>query len=110
EKNTPADLAYLFNTRRTVASIQFGVPDAEVLRIVRQAMSVSSGSTTLSALQNNRVVPGLDSQINAANLRLVQNTCAVNAIRKNPFTYPNLQTTYGCANQSIQLTEPTLPR
>lgn len=107
-RNTPADLEYLFSKRRTVVSINFNATEDQILSAVRQTLSIQAGSTTLSAIQNNRTVPNLDPQIDQANLRLIQNTCGVTASSKIPIQYPDLQRTWGCLNQSIQApTEPT---
>lgn len=102
ERNSPADLEYLFSKRRTVQSIDFAATDAQVLLAVRQTLSIQAGSSTLSAIQSNRAVPNLDAQIDRANLRLIQNTCGVTASSRIPIQYPDLQRAWGCLNQSIQ--------
>lgn len=101
ERNSQADLNYLFSTRQTVSSINFAATNDQVMLTLRQALSVQSGATTLSAIQANQTAPKLDTQIDNANRSLVQNICGVHSIQMTPLTYPNLQVAYGCLKQSL---------
>lgn len=101
QKNTQADLDYLFSTRRSVSSINFAATSDQIQQTVRQTLSIQAGSTTLSAIQANQEPVTIDPDIDHANNALVQNICGLNSLAITPFQYLNLQVAYGCLTSSL---------
>jgi len=109
-KNPPADLDYLFGTRRTVTGINFQADIAILLRTIQQVLNVQSGSTTVPTLLVNRDALLVDHEIDNANASICRNECALVVLSDPNVQYGRIVLALACLQSSLDTAPLPTPR
>lgn len=105
EKNTKADLVYLFTKRRKIKGINFSATGKEIRAKISQIYGTQSGNTSTSSLLANNLPSNkadLDPFIDSTNIKLVATYCAEYLLTKlKTFTFEDLNTATGCLTRAL---------
>jgi hypothetical protein len=108
QKNKKTDIAYLMTQRRTVSGINFQATTDDLAALIQKASNISAGNFTISSLLVNNPKPLVPAAIDNTNQSVVTNYCALQQVSGTSITYPQLQTAYGCLQQSIAAPPPAV--